>query len=91
MSAEIPRQGRTTAFVRLEFSQDGTHVAQAMAVCTGWREDAPAFADAEPPDVIPLADSRPLDTSDPRVPPLVSNYELRMDTRTDRIPATVSG
>jgi acyl-coenzyme A thioesterase PaaI-like protein len=91
VQATIPRQGRTTAFVRLEFSQDDRHVAQAMAVCTAWRADAPAFADAAPPDVLPLGDCRALDTGDPRVPPLVTNYEMRIDTRTDRLPATVGG
>lgn len=91
VTAAIPRQGRTTAFVRLEFMQGDRHVAQAMAVCTTWRDDAPAFADATPPPVPPLEDCHPLEADHPRVPPLVANYEIRMAIHPDQRPAAVSG
>jgi acyl-coenzyme A thioesterase PaaI-like protein len=91
IAASIPRQGRSTAFVRLEFGQGDRHVAQAMAVCAAWRPDAPAFADAEPPEVPPLARCMPVDPHHPRVPPLLGNYEMRVFTEVDERPARVGG
>jgi acyl-coenzyme A thioesterase PaaI-like protein len=78
VSAEVPRQGRTTAFTRLRFAQEEGDVAQAMAVCSAWRPDAPAFADGEPPDWPPLEDCVLVDRSRSGVPPMLSNYEMRV-------------
>jgi acyl-CoA thioesterase len=91
LAVSIPRQGRTTAFARLEVSQDGRHVAQAMAVCTAWRDDAPAFADAPRPDVPALEDCTPVDPGHPRVPPLLSNYEMRVAIDPERRPVALGG
>ena len=97
VTATIPRQGRTTAFVHLGFAQGRTsggearEVAQAMAVCSAWRDDAPAFADADPPPVPPLEDCMPVDPSHPRVPPLIANYEMRAHREADHRPARVGG
>ena len=91
LTAAVPRQGRSTAFVRLEIVQDGRHVAQAMAVCAAWRADAPAFADAVEPPVPPLEDCRLIVPGDPHVPPMVANYEVRVAIDPQRLPATVAG
>ncbi len=89
--ATVPRQGRSTAFVRLEFLQDGRHVAQAMAVTSGWRADAPAWADGAPPAVAPLDACTPIDRDSPGAPPLVGNYEMRFDWDPERRPPTMGG
>jgi acyl-coenzyme A thioesterase PaaI-like protein len=91
IAASVPRKGRSTGFVRLEFGQGDRHVAQAMAVCTAWRPDAPAFADAPAPRVPALEHCMPVDPRHPRVPPVVSNYEMRVSADPDRLPATVGG
>jgi acyl-CoA thioesterase len=91
LALTIPRRGRTTAFARVELSQGERHVAQAMAVCTAWRDDAPTFADATPPDVPPLEQCTPVDPSHPRVPPLLANYEMRMAMDPSRRPAALGG
>jgi acyl-CoA thioesterase len=91
LAVSVPRQGRSTAFVRLEVSQDGRHVAQAMAVCSAWRDDAPVFADAPRPDIPPLEDCTPVDPDHPRVPPLLSNYEMRAAMDPERRPPALGG
>jgi acyl-CoA thioesterase len=91
IAAAVPRRGRTTAFVRLELTQGDTHVAQAMAVCSDWRDDAPAFSDAPEPPVAPLERSHPITPGTPGVPPMVANYELRFDFDADQRPATMRG
>jgi acyl-CoA thioesterase len=87
IAAAVPRQGRTTAFLRLEFAQEGVHVAQAVAVCTQWRADAPSFSDARPPDLAPLEDCLALDPNRSHMPPMLANYDLRADTRPELRPA----
>jgi acyl-CoA thioesterase len=91
LTAAVPRQGRSTAFVRLEVVQHGRHVAQAMAVCAEWRPDAPAFMDAEPPAIPPFEACQPIVPGQPGVPPMVANYEVRVAIDVERRPATVAG
>jgi acyl-CoA thioesterase len=90
IAAAVPRQGRTTAFVRLEISQDGRHVGQAMAVCSVWRDDAPSFADAEPPPVADRDSARVVTPGD-GAPPVAGNYQLRVQTERDHHPAGIGG
>jgi acyl-CoA thioesterase len=91
LAVSVPRQGRTTAFTRVEISQEGRHVAQAMAVCTTWREDAPAFADAPRPDIPALEDCQPVDPDHPQVPPMMDNYEMRVAMYPERRPVALGG
>jgi acyl-coenzyme A thioesterase PaaI-like protein len=92
LAVTVPRQGRSTAFARLEIAQDGRHVAQAMAVCSRWRDDAPAFADAPEPDVPPLDECVVIDPDLPRVPPMIANYDIRgAHLDPERRPAALGG
>jgi acyl-CoA thioesterase len=91
LTVAVPRKGRSTAFARLEVAQDGRHVAQAMAVCSAWRHDAPAFADASPPDVPAVEDCHAVEPHRTGVPPMVSNYEMRWALDPDRRPPQIGG
>jgi acyl-CoA thioesterase len=88
--ATIPRAGRSTAFVRLDVIQGDHLMGQAMAVCTAWRADAPAFADAPRPPVAPREHCRRVRAGG-AAPPLVANYELFFDFDGERRPAWLGG
>jgi hypothetical protein len=91
VAVTVPRRGRSTAFARLEVSQEGRHVAQAMAVTSAWRADAPAWADAAPPALKPFDACEAVRVDSPGAPPLVGNYELRFDWDAERRPAFMGG
>jgi acyl-coenzyme A thioesterase PaaI-like protein len=90
--ATIPRAGRSTAFARLDIVQGDHLMGQAIAVCTAWRDDAPAFSDAEPPPVAPRERCRRVEAGG-LAPPLVTNYELLFDADFEgvRRPAWIGG
>jgi acyl-coenzyme A thioesterase PaaI-like protein len=88
--ATIPRAGRSTAFVRLDVVRGDHLMGQAVAVCTAWREDAPAFADAPRPPVAPRKRCRRIEAGG-MAPPLVSNYELFFDFDAERRPSWLGG
>jgi acyl-CoA thioesterase len=75
---EVVRQGRSTSFVRITLTQEGTPVVTAQAVCGAWYEDAPSWSDATPPVLPPLEDCLYVDPTRTGVPPLMSRYDMRV-------------
>jgi acyl-CoA thioesterase len=59
-------------------------------VCSTWRPEAPAFADAGPPVVAALGDSRPIAPGG-LAPPMVGNYQMRVDFDRERRPPSIGG
>lgn len=76
VAATVTRRGRSTAFLRLEMTQDDKHVGQAIAVCAPWLEKSITFTDARPPA---LPDPETLERAMPgeQVPPLIGRYDMR--------------
>lgn len=92
IACAVVRRGRTTAFLRLELTQDGAPVALALAACAPWRPDAPSYADAtmavlpEPDDCVRVEPGRP------GQPAFLANYDMRaMDPDLEARPLRLGG
>jgi acyl-CoA thioesterase len=87
----VEREGRTTSFVRLAFTQQGQPVASALAACAPWLEGHPEWDDARRPDAPPPLECEPLPFVD-GMPVFLRNYEMRwLGWDTSRRPAWIGG
>jgi acyl-CoA thioesterase len=76
IAATVERTGRSATTVALRMEQDGEPVALALASAAAWRDDAPEWMDATPPDVPPPADCAPLERV-PGTPEFMSRFDVR--------------
>lgn len=92
VAAEVVRQGRSAGFTRMEMIQDGRTVVLGLAVCGPWKDDAPAWQDATPPDLPPPDDCVRVEPGRSNVPPLIGRYDMRIAPAPEgERPARLSG
>ncbi len=77
LAVTIVRQGRSTAFLRMEMLQQERPVVTAMAVCGAWYEGAPSWSDAVAPELPAPQDCDRVDSGS-GVPPVVGRYDIRV-------------
>ena len=77
VSATVERNGGTTSYLSLRITQGGRPVALALGVCAEWREGAPEWRDARPPELPPPDECRRIDPDRTPVPDFWRNYDGR--------------
>ncbi len=72
------RQGRSTAFLRLDLLQEDRPVVTAMAVCGAWYDSAPSWSDAVAPELPAPEDCDRIDPDLGGAPPILGRYDMRI-------------
>lgn len=78
VTVTILREGRTTAFARVELSQGGTPKVAGLAALAPWREDAPAYADTPAPPRPGPDECIRIEPGRPGQPLFLGNYDMRV-------------